>query len=150
MPRKSAVAEWMKPRARVIREEYFQGIFPAHIHVWAVYAGGNTLRFRCPYCGTIERHGAGELGEEVHTGTPYFHCQRYGMHPDDGDCVWVMHEILEGMDLSLAGDLGKETKLVCPRRLGEPGYDQLGNGSINYAQKPGALIKAYKIGRNHG
>lgn len=143
-------AELQKLRAQIIDVEEGEGTAPTKIHIWGVYAGGNTLRFRCPYCGTIETHGADESGKCVHSGTPYFHCRTNGPHPKNGNCVWVMHEVLEGMDLRLAGDLGKEMKRVCPRRLGEPGYDQLGHGRIDYSKKTSMLIKEYKKGAKNG
>lgn len=114
-------------------------------HIWAVYGGGNGLYFRCPCCGVIHKHGAGNTGGASGGATPSPHCNRdYPHFLTRNSFQWCLHELTENMDISLAGDLTKIAKYICPRRLGEAGYDQLENGRLAYHASTAKLIKAHK------
>lgn len=122
------------------------------VHIWAVYGGGNSLLFRCPCCGTIHAHGAGNMGGASDGATPSPHCTcDYPHFLNRKNFQWCLHELTEGMDISLAGNLSKKAKYICPRWQGEAGYDQLAQGRINYSASPEKLIAAYKkAGMKHG
>lgn len=117
-----------------------------------VYGGGNQLRFVCPRCGVIHAHGSCAVGGQ-RGGTPSPHCYQGGgkENPNflngalDGYTFhWNLQELLEGDDLSLAGDLDPIADVICPRRKGEPGYDQLGRGSTAAYRFRRKLIAEYK------
>jgi hypothetical protein len=49
------------------------------VHICAVYGGGNSLRFRCPCCGSTHAHGAGAMGGDSNGVNVSPHC--CGEHP---------------------------------------------------------------------
>ena len=124
------------------------------VHICAVYGGGNSLLFRCPACGDTHAHGAGCVGgaSDGVKISPHGAC-----HLLNGEQLhWCLHEVCEGMDVALAGDFSnlprhlKDAKYNCPRRRGEPGYDQLARGRINSSARTAKLITAYKaLGVKH-
>lgn len=111
-----------------------------------IYGGGNQLRFVCPRCSTIHAHGAGLFGGAADGATRTPHCDNRAAHfkgvgdtEMNSDFYWKLQELLEGDDLSLAGDLDPIADVICPRRKDEPGYDQIGQGCATTRK----LIEAY-------
>ena len=104
------------------------------IGINCVYGNDNSLIFRCPNCGNIHAHGAGNVGGDSDGRRPSPHCSApyhsLNVILNGERFCWELHELFAGDDITLAGTISYDEaplvgiKKIIPQIKGELGWNQ--------------------------